>query len=114
MKKPALFATIAVATAKAARFNDSPLWADWHSAVPQCWYDNPIQCAIDGECGEGRICFQKFCYDVRKYSCDPNNCGPDEHLNPLRYCECIPDDDYTEMFCDPNTAPAQGSSSGNN
>jgi len=95
-------------TAKAARFNDSPLYSDWHSAVPQCWYDSPAQCAIDGECGEGKICFQKFCYDVRKYSCDPNNCTAGATLNPLRYCECIPNDDFVAMFCEPNSTANSG------
>ena len=57
MIKSAVLAAAAFVTAEAAKFNTSPYFDDWDSVVPDCWYDRPAICPIDGECGEGRVCF---------------------------------------------------------
>ena len=111
MKSAILAAVAVMTTVRAAKFNTSPYFEDWHSVVPGCWYDDPVDCQIDGECGEGYVCFQNFCYDVRKYFCE-DDCPTGMKLNPLRYCECIDDETLLSMFCEPSSGTS--SSTGNN
>ena len=82
-------------------FSFSRYYNDWDSIVPDCWYNDPVICALDGECGEKEACYQGFCYDVRKYHCvEQDKCESGTSLDPLRYCECIPESEVKAMFCE--------------
>ena len=73
----------------------------------------PIECGADnlfadaGEfCGAGRGCLNfeiinwSICVDVAKWQCF-RECDEGEVLNPLRYCQCIPESQQYDMFCAP-------------
>ena len=42
----------------------------------------------------------EMCTDVAQWQCFIQ-CDEGETLNPLRYCECIPEEERYDMFCSP-------------
>ena len=94
----AVLSTAASLAVTAQGFGRSDYSTDWDNAVPECWFDSPVECDFEGPCGEGAACFAGVCFPVRRYHCS-DECPEGESLHPLRSCECMPDADVEAMFC---------------
>ena len=78
-------------------FGISEYYDDWETSVPPCWKDE----ADGGLCPVGTVMVGDECIGVRIYQCMDFDCPAGEILTPIKYCECVPEEDVLAMFCLP-------------
>ena len=111
-KKKFMLALVSTATA----ISKSPWVTDFDSMLESVvCRDGPKNCGANNKfleaeyCGAGQGCYNveilnyERCTSVFAFQC-VKECDEGQVLNPLRYCECISEEEQYNMFCAPSAS----------